>query len=227
MTKVAMILSGCGHLDGAEIRESVLSLLFLDQQGADVDFYAPDILQRDVVDFRQGAPVGEQRNVLTEAARIARGNIRPLSELNMQKYDGLVIPGGFGVAKNLSDFALKGKDCAVLPEFQKVVVDAYEHKKPIAAICIAPAVLAAALKNVASPSVTIGGDEGVASAIESFGATHVECVTEDCVVDEANRIVTCSAYMREAPIADIADGIEKTIRKLVKWAENAADTKAA
>lgn len=227
MTKIAMVLSGCGHLDGAEIREAVLSILFLDQQGAEVDFFAPDIAQREVVDSLSLATTNESRNVLHEAARIARGNISSLAKLDMKDYDGLVVPGGFGVAKNLSDLAYKGKDAEVLPEFKKCIIAAHAANKPIAAICIAPAVVAAALKGVAQPRLTIGDDQDMAAVIQSFGAIHVNAPSGDCVIDEKQRIVTCSAYMREDLIAEIADGIEKTIRQLVKWTGEKDSTKAA
>ena len=213
--KVAMILSGAGYLDGAEIRESVLSLLYLDQHEAQVDVYAPDIAQHDVVDHQTGQAQEASRNVLQEAARIARGNVQPLVDLDVSAYDGLVIPGGYGVAKNLSDFATKGADCTVLPEFKQAIVQAVEQKKPIAAICIAPAVVAAALKGVASPTLTIGEDAGAAAAIEQCGAVHQCAATAESVADDALAIYSCSAYMREDPIADVAKGIERTIRSFV------------
>lgn len=227
MVRIAMILSGCGHLDGAEIREAVLSLLFLDQQGAQVDFFAPDMPQRDVVDHQKGKPASENRNVLTEAARIARGRIKPLTALDIHDYQGLVIPGGYGVAKNLSDFALKGESAETLPDFKRVIVAAHAQKKPIAAICIAPAVLALALRGIVSANLTIGDNPDVAAVIEACGSKHVVCATNACVADEKEHIVTCSAYMHEAPIADIADGIEKTIAQLVTWAKQTSAVKAA
>ena len=169
MKNIAVILAGCGHLDGAEIRESVLSLLYLDQQGAKVQCFAPDQAQFDVVDHRTGKPVGESRNVLTESARIARGEIEPLSALDVAAFDALVLPGGFGVAKNLSDLATKGAGATVQADYQRIIREFHAQGKPIGAMCIAPAVLAAALSGVAAPTLTIGEDAGTAGVIAQFG----------------------------------------------------------
>ncbi len=217
--KAAVVLSGCGYLDGAEIRESVLALLALDQHGAEVSIFAPDIAQMHVVDHVKQAPIEASRNVLQEAARIARSNLSLLSALDMKSFDLLVIPGGFGVAKNLSDFALKGAEGKVLPEFQRVIEDAFNQKKTIAAICIAPAVLAMALKNKGI-TVTIGEDAGVAAAIASTGNMHQECASESCVIDDKNSIVTCSAYMRDDKLSSIAKGIDACIHAAVTMAKN-------
>lgn len=218
MPNVAVILSGCGHQDGAEIREAVLSLLYLDEQGAQVECFAPDIAQTSVVNHAKGSPESGQRNVLAEAARIARGAIKPLSELKPEHFNALVLPGGFGAAKNLSDFAHKGKDCAVLPQLQSVIRAFHAEHKPIAAICIAPAVVAAALKGVAKPQLTIGEDKGVASALEAMGAVHRECATRDCLVDKENAIITTPAYMRDDRLSAVAEGIEKAIHETLALA---------
>lgn len=219
MSKVAVILSGCGHEDGAEIREAVLSLLYLDQQGVEVSVFAPDVPQADTINHLTGNVESQSRNVLVEAARIARGKISPLSKLDVNAIDALVIPGGFGAAKNLSDFASKGADCTLLPDMETVIRACVKQKKPIAAICIAPAILAAALRGVVKPTVTIGDNKDVAGAIESMGGVHINCPTNECVADDRNLLVTCSAYMRDDPIGEVAKGIEKTIATLVKWAE--------
>src|SRR5262245_51816147 len=116
MPKVAVILAGSGHQDGAEIREAVLTLLSLDREHAEVQIFAPDIEQKDVINHVTGKPMQEKRNVLVEAARIARGKIKPLSDAKASQFDALILPGGFGAAKNLSDLLSKGKDCAVIPE---------------------------------------------------------------------------------------------------------------
>lgn len=219
--KAAVILSGCGYLDGAEIRESVLALLALDQQGVSAHIFAPDATQMHVVDHLKKAPVdGASRNVLEEAARIARSEVAPLAALDMAQFDLLVIPGGFGVAKNLSDFAVKGAEAAVLPEFENAVRAAFEQKKPIAAICIAPAVLALALKGKGI-TLTIGEDANVAAAIAASGNIHQECASESCVIDDANSIVTCSAYMREDALSSIARGIDSCIKAAVSMAHAA------
>jgi enhancing lycopene biosynthesis protein 2 len=215
--RVALVLAGCGYLDGAEIRESVLALAFLDKHGATVDIFAPDQTQYSVMNHQTNEPVStETRNVLTEAARIARGDIRALSEANAQDYDALVLPGGFGVAKNLSDLAVQGVNATVLPQFEALIRDFYHQRKPIGAMCIAPAVLAKALQGLCSPIVTVGNDEGVAAAIASWGGVHRVCASDEVCVDEANRLATCSAYMRDDRMWAIATGIEAVIKAILK-----------
>jgi enhancing lycopene biosynthesis protein 2 len=219
MTHIAVILSGCGHLDGAEIRESVLTLLALDRAGATVSIFAPDIGQMHVVNHLTGTPVeGASRNVLEEAARIARGDIKPLSEAKAANFDGLLIPGGFGAAKNLSDLAIKGTNATVLPAFKALVADFVKAGKPIGAICISPAVLTAALKDTVSPTVTIGEDSD--GLIAGLGGVHQPCNTEAAAIDAKHKIASCSAYMRgDARISDVAAGIEKVVAQVIAWAE--------
>lgn len=218
MTKAAVILSGCGHQDGAEIREAVLSLLYLDQQGAEFAIFAPDI-EFDAVNHMTHQPMNSKRNVMIEAARIARGEIEPLSKLKQSDFDVLVIPGGFGVAKNLSDFAAKGADAHVLPDFDRALKEFSNAKKPIAAICIAPAVLAVSLGKSIHPNVTIGEDKDTAAAITTAGAKHTNCPTYGIIVDEANQIVTTSAYMRDDKLHLIAQGIESAIKEALRMAK--------
>jgi len=217
MTKAAVILSGCGFLDGAEIRESVIALLALDQRNVEISIFAPDILQMHVVDHAKQAPTNASRNVMEEAARIARGNISPLSTLDMAQFDLLVIPGGYGVAKNLSDLALNGANATIQADFKRVAEVAFAAKKPIAAICIAPAVLALALKGKGI-TVTIGEDEGTAGVIVASGNYHQNCASDACVIDEKNSIVSCSAYMREDKLSSIAKGIDARIGAAVNLA---------
>lgn len=220
MVKAAVILSGCGHLDGAEIREAVFSLLYLEQSGAETQIFAPDIMQMNTVNHITGEPVEVNRNVLTEAARIARGKVSPLADAKASEFDLLVMPGGFGAAKNLSDFASKGAEANVLPELQALIRDFHAQQKPIVAICIAPAVLAAALRDKA-PTVTIGSDAGVAGAIEALGGKHQNCATNECVTDERNRLVTTPAYMSDVPIVEVAQGIEKAVKQGLKLSQQA------
>lgn len=214
MARVAVVLAGCGYLDGAEIRESVLALLYLDQLGAEVVCFAPDIDQYHVIDHVLRSEVPEKRNVLKEAARIARSDIRALSGLDAGDFDALVLPGGFGVAKNLSTLAFKGADAALLPDYARVIADFYQAKKPIGAICIAPAVLALALKHQ-GVSLTIGDDKETASIILASGNMHIEAATDEVVIDDGHRIASCSAYMRDDKISRVAEGIEKCVRAVV------------
>ncbi len=214
--KAAVILSGCGFLDGAEIREAVISLLVLSDMNATVTCFAPDIDQHHVVNHLTGEVMQETRNIRIEAARIARGEVKDLKDLNPSQFDLLVIPGGYGVAKNLSDFATKGADATVLPAFKAAVGGFLRQKKPIAAICIAPAVLAAAVKGEKEITVTIGDDPETAAAIRRMGSTHQSCDSDQICIDVTHKIVSCSAYMREDPLADIAMGIDKCISQAVE-----------
>lgn len=217
--RAAVILSGCGYLDGAEIRESVLSLLYLDQAGVTASIFAPDKSQHHVVDHVAKQQVPGGRNMMVEAARIARSDITPLAKLNAAEFDLLVIPGGYGVAKNLSDFAFEGVKATVEAEFSAAIEAFYAAKKPIVAICIAPAVLAAVLKNKGI-TLTIGEDAGTAAAIEAFGNTHKPCASDEVCIDEAHRIATCSAYMREDALTPIAKGIERAVAAGVAMAKS-------
>lgn len=218
--RAAVILSGCGFLDGAEIRESVLALLYLDQRQVKAGIFAPDKTQADVIDHVSKTPASESRNVLKEAARIARGDIAPLSQCKAADFDLLVIPGGFGVAKNLCDLAEKGADATLDIDFARVVTEFYKAKKPIAAICIAPAAVALALKGE-GVTLTIGEDKGTTALIEATGNTHKNCSTDAAVIDETHRVASCSAYMRDDALAAIAKGIEQCIAGAVAMAEQA------
>lgn len=218
MKNVAVILSGCGYLDGSEIREAVITLLELDKAGAAVQCFAPNINQLHVVDHISGKESpGESRNVLTESARIARGKVKELQHLRQKNFDALILPGGFGVAKNLSNLATKGDQATVLPEFKDIILDFIKSEKPIGAICISPAVLTAAVRGEISPSVTIGDDTD--DLIKNLGGKHSKCPTEGIYVDETNKIISCSAYMRDdAKISDVASGIAKLVKKVIEIA---------
>jgi len=215
MTKIAVILAGSGYLDGSEIRESVLTLTELSKVNAEVTIFAPDIPQRDVVNHITGeAASGESRNVLVESARIARGEISDLSDARAEEFDAVIIPGGFGVAKNLSNLVTDGKNMTILPEFKKLLLSFLEQEKPIGAICISPAVLVAALQKKVSVKVTIGSDED--SLIESIGGKHEKCDATQIAIDGENKIVSTPAYMLDAPLGKISEGIEKLVKEIVK-----------
>lgn len=220
MTKptVGVVLSGCGFLDGSEIHEAVCTLLFLDRAGATVRCYAPDVAQQHVVDHRRGEPApGETRNVLVESARIARGKIEPLDRADPERLDALILPGGFGAAKNLSNFATAGGEAAARPELVALLRGMHQRGKPIGVVCIAPAVLAAALRGTSThATLTIGDDAGTAEALERMGAVHRTCPVTEFVVDEANRIVSTPAYMYDARISEIAAGVEKLVTAVVE-----------
>ena len=213
--KVGVVLSGCGVYDGAEIHESVITMLALDRRGAEMVLCAPNVDQLHVVNHLTGkVEEGASRNVLVEAARIARGQVRDLATVDPAELDALIIPGGFGAAKNLCDFAVKGPACEVHPEVARVVGGAHAAGKPIGAICIAPALIAKLL-GAEHPQLTIGTDVGTAAALESLGAHHVDCGPEGTVVDAPSRIVTTPAYMLAGWVAEAAVGIEKLVGEVL------------
>jgi enhancing lycopene biosynthesis protein 2 len=203
MKKFAVVLAGCGVYDGAEIHEATLALLAIKQAGADYQCFAPDVTQHHVINHLTGDEMPETRNVLIESARIARGNIRPLSEFKAEDYDVLFFPGGFGAAKNLSTVAFDGPNATVLPEVEAAVKTMHVLKKPIGAMCISPVFIAKILGDV---NVTIGQDEGTIQAIEAIGATHIQTDHGDVVFDAENMVYTTPCYMLDASIADIWDG---------------------
>jgi enhancing lycopene biosynthesis protein 2 len=214
MTKVAVVLAGCGVYDGAEINEAVLTLLALEQQGASYQCFAPDIEQMHVVNHLTGEVMaGERRNVLVEAARIARGNVRPLSEARADEFDALLVPGGFGAAKNLSDFAIKGAAMTVQPDFLAFAQAMHRAGKPIGLICIAPTMAAAICG--AGVECTIGNDREVAAAIEQMGGRHIACPVDRAVVDRDNRLVTTPAYMLAGSISEAAAGIGDCVKQVL------------
>jgi enhancing lycopene biosynthesis protein 2 len=217
MSVIGVLLSGCGKNDGSEIHEATLTLLFLDRACATIVCMAPDVDQYDVINHLTGSPSGEKRNVLVESARIARGDIKAVDDVQESDLDGLIIPGGFGAVKNLSDFAIKGEDATVQPDVHRLLNDMIAAKKPVGAICIAPATLAKAVSGK-HPEVTIGNDTGVAGQIESMGGRHTECPVDMICVDEKNRIVTTPAYMLGPGIKDVAEGIEKLVNQVMAWA---------
>ncbi len=212
--KIGVLLSGCGVFDGAEIHEAVLTLLFLDRAGASVVCMAPDMNQLHVINHLTQQEMDEQRNVLVESARIARGDIRDVATISIDEIDALIMPGGYGAAKNLSDFAVNGPDATVHPQVARLLSEMADRSKPIGAICIAPATLVRALDG-RSPQVTIGNDMGTAAAIDTMGGTHTVCGVAEICVDSKNRIVTTPAYMLGPGIKDVAVGIEKLVDKIL------------
>ncbi len=217
MPRVAVVLSGCGVLDGSEIHEAVLTLLALDRSGAQVQCLAPNKPQAQVVNHLTKKPAaGETRNVLVESARIARGNVRDLAEASADDYDAVVLPGGFGAAKNLCDFAEKGEKCQIDPALQKLLHAMHKAGKPIGAICISPVIVARAFGTSSAPKVTVGTDPETANKIESMGGEHISCPVDDFVVDADNKIVTTPAYMLARSIKEADTGIEKLVGEVLK-----------
>jgi len=213
--KVGVLLSGCGVFDGAEIHEAVLTLLYLDQNGAEIVCMAPDMPQAHVVNhLTQQEMKEETRNVLVESARIARGNIKNLKDVKAGDIDALILPGGFGAAKNLSEFAFKGPMGNVQPDVKRLINEMLDAKKPVAALCIAPATLGMAAKEK-KPEMTIGKDEQTIGALNAIGVRHKVCSVDEIAVDEKNKIVSTPAYMLGPGIKDVAKGIEKLVKKVI------------
>ncbi|MCU4177492.1 isoprenoid biosynthesis glyoxalase ElbB [Carboxylicivirga sp. N1Y90] len=210
--KIAVILSGCGVYDGAEIHESVLTMLAIAKHGASYTLFAPDINQHHVINHITGEEMKENRNVLTEAARIARGAIQPLSDFNINEFDALMLPGGFGAAKNLSSLAFDGPDCDVEPLTAKAIQDTHKAEKPIGALCIAPAVLAKVINNI---NVTIGQDKGTIEAIEKMGSKHTLSNHGEVTIDKENKIATTPCYMLDANILQIEEGANNVVKAVL------------
>ncbi|HEX9973802.1 MAG TPA: isoprenoid biosynthesis glyoxalase ElbB, partial [bacterium] len=200
----------------AEIHESVITLLALDKAGVKIICMAPDVPQMHVIDHIKGEPVtGETRNVLTESARIARGEIKSMKDMKAADLDALIFPGGFGAAKNLCTFAVDGVNCKVHPDVERLVKEMHSVKKPLGFICIAP-VLAAKILGPHHPKLTIGSDPGTAQAIEKMGGKHIVCKVDEVVIDEVNKIVSAPAYMLGPTIAPVAKGIEKCVEQVLE-----------
>ncbi len=217
--KIGVLLSGCGVKDGSEIHEATLTLYFLCKHGADILCMAPDKPQADVIDHASGKQTGETRNVLAESARIARGDIQDVRTVGADDIDGIIIPGGFGAAKNLSTFATDGAACKADTDVAKLLRDLYAARKPIGALCIAPSLLACLFGRPYSVELTIGSDPATASALEQMGAKHTRAAVDEIVTDRKNRIVTTPCYMLAKNIKDVGDGVEKLVVEILQMAD--------
>ena len=233
--KIGVLLSGCGVYDGSEIHESVLTLLALDKLGVEIICIAPDIEQHHVINHLTGEPMPEKRNVLTEAARIARGNIKALHDVNIKELDGLAMPGGFGVAKNLTKWAFEGPKGEINIEVKHFLNKLVKEGKPIAALCMAPTTLAKALEGTdVKARLTVGTTEAtspydikaISEGMGSIGAEAVMCSVTHIVEDDVNNIITSPCYMMDASIGEIYSGIEKTINKLVEMVTLSIETRS-
>ncbi|MDC5806046.1 isoprenoid biosynthesis glyoxalase ElbB [Vibrio europaeus] len=216
MKKIAVILSGSGVFDGAEIHESVLALHAVEKQGASWHCFAPNSDQLHVINHKTGEEMDEQRNVLVEAARIARGNIEDVAKLNVEEYDALLVPGGFGAAKNLTDFAVNGAECSINTHVASACRAFAQANKPAGYLCIAPAIIPMIYDQ--GVKGTIGNDEATAAAFNALGGEHVKCCVDDIVVDEQNLVLSTPAYMLAENISQAASGIDKLVERLVKLA---------
>lgn len=218
MKKIAVLLSGCGVFDGTEIHESVLTLLSLSKAGAQYQCFAPDINQMHVVNHFTGeVDKTATRNVLVESARIARGEVKATTELDITDFDALVIPGGFGAAKNLCNFATNGSECEVNPLVTDFINEFILAKKPVGFICIAPMMIPRLYGHGAKG--TIGNDVDTVAAFNLMGGHHQAATVHDIVVDEANKIVSTPAYMLAGNIDEAHSGIEKLVAKVLELAK--------
>ncbi len=216
MKKVAVLLSGCGVYDGSEIHEACAALLALRRLDAQVVACAPLGPQMHVINHLKGEPDSvPDRDMLEEAARLVRGEITPLDKIDPLKVDAVLLPGGFGAAKNLCDFAVKGADCTVHPQVEQFLREANTVGKPIGAMCIAPVILARVFGKDLAPRLTIGNDPTTAAAVEEMGAVHVDCAPSESVVDQDNRMVTTPAYMLAQDITVVFDGALGFAEKLL------------
>jgi enhancing lycopene biosynthesis protein 2 len=213
MKRFAIILAGCGSKDGSEIHEATLTMLAIQKNGAMYEIFAPNIPQHHVVNHITNQEMRESRNMLVESARIARGNIKALSQLRVDDFDALIIPGGYGVAKNLCNYAFKGENCTVNPEVEKVMKAMAEKGKPIGALCIAPVLLAKVFGDI---EITIGQDRGTATAVEKMGARHVNTHHGEVVIDQKRKLFTTPCYMLDANIVQIWEGADAIVKAMLK-----------
>lgn len=218
MSNVAVVLSGCGFLDGTEIHEAVSVLIHLSRHGATISCFAPDT-SFDAVNHATGKPADQKRSVLAESARIARGKIQTLAALRAADFDAVVFPGGFGAAKNLSTFADAGAACTVNADVERVVKDFHAAKKPIGMCCIAPVIGAKVLGTKAGGPgvrVTLGAEGGAADAVAAMGSTHVAKPVTQALADDAHSLFTSPAYMYgDAKPHEVYEGIGAMIDQLM------------
>lgn len=214
MKRFAIILAGCGSKDGSEIHEATLTMLAIQKNGAMYEIFAPDLPQHHVINHITNQEMRETRNMLAESARIARGNIKPLSRFRADDFDALVIPGGYGVAKNLCDYAFRGADCTVNPEVEKAMKAMAEKGKPVGALCIAPVLLAKVFGDI---EITIGQDRGTATAVEKMGAKHVTTGHGEVVIDKKKKLFTTPCYMLDANIVQIWEGADALVKAMLQY----------
>ena len=213
MPKVGLVLSGCGVNDGSEIHEAVITMLELDKAGAEMVLMAPNIDQLHVINHATGEEMDDSRNVLIESARISRGNIEDIAGVTSDNLDALIFPGGFGVSKNLSDYAMSGMECSINPDVLRLSREVHNDEKPIGVICIAPAIMAKILAG--DTELTIGFDEQTAADIDAMGAKHVLCPVDEIVIDKEKKVVSTPAYMEAKSIKEAASGIEKLVAEIL------------
>ncbi len=216
--RFAVVLAGCGNKDGAEIQESVLTLLAIDKNGGEYQCFAPYIAQKRVLNFLTNEELNQERNVLVESARIARSKINPLRDFDFQDFDVLILPGGNGVAHNLCSFALDGAGMSVDPDVKNAVLSMHRARKPIGALCIAPVLLGKLIPNA---QLTFGQDAKINAIFQRMGATVRNTTVKEIVIDITNKLVTTPCYMLDARIGDLAEGIDALVKALIQLIDQA------
>jgi enhancing lycopene biosynthesis protein 2 len=221
--KIGVLLSGCGVYDGAEIHESVLTLLAIEEMGGEAVCIGINRPQHHVIDHTSGEEMDESRIMLKEAARIARGAIKDIKDVAPADIDALVIPGGFGSAKNLTTWAFAGPDGEILPEVKLLIVNLVNIGKPIAALCVSPVVVAKALEgSTIHANMTIGSNtapspydiDGFVGGLEATGATTAMKTKSEINIDTTNKIVTAPCYMMDTDLVTLRKNISDSINAL-------------
>lgn len=227
--KIGVLLHGSGVYDGTEIQEAVLSLLAIRELGHEYICLAPDIQQHHVINHTNGEEMSERRNVLVESARIARGEIEALTLSHVDKIDALVLPGGFGTAKNFTKWAFSGPDGEIDPLVRDFLRSVIKQAKPIAALCMSPTTVAKALQDTGVKStLSVGSNEAaspydidaISGGMEVAGARVEMKTVEEVSVDVENKIVCAPCYMMEADILQIRSNIYQAVKKMIDLIEN-------
>jgi enhancing lycopene biosynthesis protein 2 len=224
MKKIGILLSGCGVYDGSEIQETVLAMLAIQEVGAEYFCISIDKNQHHVINHLNGTEMAETRNMMIESARIARGNVKNINEVEIRDFDALVIPGGFGNAKNLSSWAFDGPKGTILPEVKLLIVNCINAGRPIAALCVSPILIAKAMEDSGfQVELTLGNSADSSpynindfhASLKATGAKTFEKNIEGIQIDEKLKIVSAPCYMIEANILEIRNNIKQAIEALM------------
>lgn len=228
MKKIGVLLSGCGVYDGAEIHESVFTMLAIQEAGAEYICISVNKPQHHVVNHLTGEEMKESRNMMIEAARIARGNVKDITEVDPADIDALVIPGGFGSAKNFTSWAFEGPEGMVLPEVKLLVVNMINIGKPVCALCVSPVVVSKALEDSdIHATMTLGTTEEsspydiqrFSDGIKQTGVEPVFKTVKEVQVDTVNRIVSAPCYMMDANMIEVRNNIKSAIEETINLIE--------
>ena len=216
MKKTAIILSGCGQVDGSETHETILTILALEQHNLDWEGLAPSGLQTEVYDHYTNTKENiSPSSMITEAARLVRGNITIINAVNASDYAAVIIPGGAGVIKNLSNYSTAGINFTIHPELLAFMATIVRLQIPAGFICIAPILIPKLYGN--KPKLTIGSNVELAAKIVQIGGEHCDCLANDIVIDHAQKIVSTPANMVAKNIVEVYHGIYKLVTQIANW----------